>query len=874
MDMQYEMYCLTDPVFYDSLVNAQTKNFDFEVARRPVPEGWERSDNDDWLVYQPINAQLPLQGWKIHVSACMHNAEEILTTVWDYCVPRSISFKFLRGRHILHMANSKYAGRGGSGKLVTIYPVDEAELELVLKEVGELLDGQPGPYILSDLRWGSGPLYVRYGGFAERYLLSEQGKWELAMEDATGQLVPDRREPTFSIPSWITLPDFLVPHLAARNSTTVTDLPYQIERALHFSNGGGLYLSRDKRTGEQVVLREARPYAGLAADGADAVTRLQHERAILERLAGLDVVPALRDYFTLGEHHFLVQDFVQGQPLNRAFTQRYPLGFGGTDEKVAAEYTTWALAVHGEIERAVTALHERGVIFGDLHTHNIMVRPDGRVVLIDFEVATHVSEGRGPTLGNQGFAAPPDRTGFDIDLYALACLRLFLFLPLTYLLPLDPGKAEHLVECIADRFMVPREFLEHALRVLTGGRERQEMNTGAGSGGALSQLAQLSPDRSGWERARKSMTQAILASATPHRDDRLFPGDIQQFISGGLSIAYGAAGVLYALSVTGAGRYPEHEEWLLLRAVRPEQQKSRLGFYEGLHGVAYVLQHLGYRDEALKLLDLCLGERWERLGLDLFAGLAGVGLNLAYFAAITGDTSLLDAAFRAADIVADRLGEEDSVSTISGGDHPYAGLMRGSSGPALMFIRFYELTGDSGFLDLAATALRQDLRRCRTFEEDGTLQVNEGHRLMPYLATGSVGIGCVIDDYLTHRQDEQFTEANVAIRGAAEYDYYAEPQVFDGRAGIILYLSRSHGVGAATKDPRVAAHVRRLAWHGMAYRGHLAFPGELLLRLSMDLATGTAGVLFALGAALHDEHVGLPFLGRTSLDRSAPPDVR
>jgi hypothetical protein len=33
-----------------------------------------------------------------------------------------------------------------------------------------------------------------------------------------------------------------------------------------------------------------------------------------------------------------------------------------------------------------------------------------------------------------------------------------------------------------------------------------------------------------------------------------------------------------------------------------------------------------------------------------------------------------------------------------------------------------------------------------------------------------------------------------------------------------------------------------------------------LLRLSMDLATGTAGVLLAMGTALHDEPVGLPFL--------------
>jgi hypothetical protein len=31
------------------------------------------------------------------------------------------------------------------------------------------------------------------------------------------------------------------------------------------------------------------------------------------------------------------------------------------------------------------------------------------------------------------------------------------------------------------------------------------------------------------------------------------------------------------------------------------------------------------------------------------------------------------------------------------------------------------------------------------------------------------------------------------------------------------------------------------------------------MRLSMDFATGTAGVLFALGTALHDAPVSLPF---------------
>jgi hypothetical protein len=52
----------------------------------------------------------------------------------------------------------------------------------------------------------------------------------------------------------------------------------------------------------------------------------------------------------------------------------------------------------------------------------------------------------------------------------------------------------------------------------------------------------------------------------------------------------------------------------------------------------------------------------------------------------------------------------------------------------------------------------------------------------------------------------------------------------------------------------------------MSYKGHLAFPGGHLLRLSMDMGTGTAGLLLALGAALHDEPVHLPFLGQVHPD--------
>ena len=858
MDDAYEMYCLTDKIFYDSFVLKATADHDFALAQGPVPESWQRIPSGDWMMYVPRDPVLPAQGWKIHVSACMDNAEDVLGSVWEYCIATGIPFKFIRSREMFFLRNVKYSPRGTSGKFVTIYPADEAQLEIVLTELGAALDGQPGPYILSDLRWGAGPLYVRYGGFSERYCVGAGGQPELALEDGTGQLVPDRRGTTFSVPDWVTLPACLVTHLDARNSTTVTDLPYRIDRALHFSNGGGVYAATHLPTGDNVVLKEGRPHAGLAWGGADAVARLGRERDMLQRLAGLDVVPALRDYFTLGEHHFLVEEFIEGSTLMSQIVQRYPVGeLGARDDTAIVEYASWALDMCARVEAAVAQLHARDVVFGDLSPVNMLVRDDESLVLIDLEVATLAGEDAHQTLATSAFMPPPTQSGLAVDRYALACLRLFAFLPqLTALFSLDAGKARQLAASIAEAFPVPDEFLAGAVRVIESAQQPDRTSS--------RRPPRLEPDPQTWGGARDSMAAAIRASATPDRQDRLFPGHPMQFSTAGsgLGLSYGAAGVLYALHATGAMPEPEHEQWLVQRATNPPSG-TPLGLYDGLHGVAYVLDRLERRDDAMKVLEICtdaLGRHRERLGLDLSGGLAGIGLTLAHFAARNDDAALWDSVWEIADLVAERLGDVDGVAQTSGGDQPYAGLLKGSSGPALLFLRLYEHRADSRLLDLAATAIRQDLKRCIP-DRYGNLHVDEGWRTLPYILDGSVGIGFVVDDYLAHREDEQFAHVAPQIRAAAKSGFYIGAGLFSGRAGMLLYLSRGLTPGSGGEDAVVATHVRRLNWHAMSYQGHLAFPGDQLLRLSMDLGTGTAGVLLALGAALHDQPIHLPFLG-------------
>ncbi|WP_327035275.1 class III lanthionine synthetase LanKC [Micromonospora ureilytica] len=856
MDERYDSYCAADRLFYDSLGSAVAQPV-FPAAERPMPTGWRREPLDDWLIYAPDGGSLPQQGWKIHVSAGLENAERVLDAVWNYCVPRGLSFKFLRGPRTLLLRNSKYATRAASGKFITVYPCDGAELELACKELDELLTGEPGPYILSDLRYGAGPIYVRYGGFAARYCHSPDGQVVPAIEDDSGALVPDRREPVFHVPSWVTVPDFLGPHLAARSGTSTDQVPYRIERVIHFSNGGGLYVGRDLRTDTAVVLKEARPHAGLDADGTDAVARLAREAQALRQLADLPQVPRVHDEFALGEHRFLALEFIEGRPLNKVLVDRYPLIDADATDGDRAAYASWARQIYEQVESVVAAIHERGLVYGDLHLFNIMIRPDDRVALVDFEVAAPIAGHRRPGLRNQGFAAPRDRTGPAVDRYALACLRLALFLPLTQLVRLAPAKVTHLADIIAANFPVPRSFLDPAVEEITGAPR-------------VTADPAEAPGADDWRTMRERLTTAIVASATPERDDRLFPGDIEQFRSGGLNLAHGAAGVLYALDKSGAGRWPEHEDWLVRRSTTPPSG-TRCGFYDGLHGVAYALEHLGRRQDALDVLDICLREPLDGLDHSLASGLSGIALNLAEMAARTGEASLRDAAWRAAEQVIGQLAE-DPGPDLSGGRNPYAGLLRGRTGPALMLLRLYELGGDDELLEHAATALRQDLRRC-VLRPDGALEVNEGWRTMPYLAHGSVGIGLVLDQYLRQRADDRFAEASAGVRRAARSPFYAQSGLFAGRAGIIAYLA------ASTDDAdrrELRAQLDRLAWHALPYRDGTAFPGEQLLRLSMDFGTGTAGVLYALASAQHDQPPALPFLaplpGATRLPRDSGGD--
>jgi len=147
----------------------------------------------------------------------------------------------------------------------------------------------------------------------------------------------------------------------------------------------------------------------------------QQALANFEREAGLlatlshPAIPQVYDYFTEGEHSYLVMEFIPGKDLEALLEEME--GFP-TEEQVVQ----WAL----QICEVLSYLHNHRphpVVFRDLKPSNIMIDDQGRVRLVDFGIAkVFQTSRRGTMVGTEGYAPPEQYRGIAGprgDIYAL-----------------------------------------------------------------------------------------------------------------------------------------------------------------------------------------------------------------------------------------------------------------------------------------------------------------------------------------------------------------------------------------------------------------------------------------------------------------------
>ncbi|GAA2622830.1 hypothetical protein GCM10010425_17250 [Streptomyces spororaveus] len=313
--MEHFLYTFADPRAYDDIARWQAHPDDprFHRTRKgPVcladgddggtgtelADGWQQARHGIWTVCRPGPEPLRGQGWKIHVAVTPDTFPGVLDTVARYCFGNGTPFKFLARHEYAWLVNAKYAPRQISGKGIVLYPADERRSREGAEELAALLDGVPGPRILSDLRIGDSVVHVRYGAYARRFCRTPKGGISLALADPEGRLVPDVRSVPFRAPAFVTVPEAFTAPAPGPSGDAGPVPPYRVDKTLHFSDAGGVYLTTHLPTGREVVLKEARPYAGYDLVGADAVTRAGAEYAAMLRFADLPEIPAGYEQFT------------------------------------------------------------------------------------------------------------------------------------------------------------------------------------------------------------------------------------------------------------------------------------------------------------------------------------------------------------------------------------------------------------------------------------------------------------------------------------------------------------------------------------------------------------------------------------------------
>ncbi|WP_221090268.1 class III lanthionine synthetase LanKC [Deinococcus aquaedulcis] len=844
------------PEFYEAFERYQPAPHLLRVAQSFVPVTCRIIQEAFWTHVKPLGAHSPMQGWKIHVSATHTNAEQVLELAGRVCVAAGVPFKFASDYQILDMLLSKGCSRGSSGKFMTIYPNTVAQCQQLLDELYEALRGQEGPYILSDRRYkDSKVLYYRYGGIlpvTRQDVSGEQASYLLSPEL---EEVPDERTPYFQLPAWVTDP-FQPPE--PDEDLILGEGRFQVTDVLSHSNTGGVYLARDAQTGQQVIIKEARPHVNRSAQGHDALDHLRKEYRLLTQLSGTGLAPEPVAFFTEWEHAFLVQERLKGKTLHTHALRRSKVIRSDASAREIAAWRREVQALAAGIVRLVAQLHRQGISFGDLSANNIMMlgwaqgRP--RLKLIDFEAACEVGVDQPVNMFTPGYA-PPSRSAqagssLSDDHFALGAVLMALLHPINALNGLKPTLYQDFGASLERDYALDPAYMA-AIRTLTTpgavpdlddlARRLEPAQRGRSQPrpAILTEPQPLPSAR--LEHAAQDAIRYVLSVATPHRSDQLFPGGPQ--LSNPLTLDHGALGVALAVQAV-SGEVPDWvREWI---SRQPLHGRYAPGYFSGLGGVTTALLRLNEPEAAARAFQVAGRgvHLFDQISLGL--GACGYGLAALELHHATGEARYRQEAERIGEVLQATVSLQDDQATWPTFGTVRVGLAHGGSGAALFLLYLSRVTGRADFLDLGRQALNADLacgRRVDGKEALGFPDAVSGGILYPYLQSGSAGVGSVLLRYQNARPQPGDDDILRGIRAAVSQKYTLFPGLNMGLSGLGMYLLDVHafqGDASALRDAHRAAEGTLL--FGLPRQGGLAFPGDYLHRISADLGTGGAGV--------------------------------
>ncbi len=166
---------------------------------------------------------------------------------------------------------------------------------------------------------------------------------------------------------------------------------YEIGEEIGAGGGGVVYLGRHIRLDKKIVLKADKRKLSTAPE------KLRREVDLLKRLSHT-YIPQVYDFVQENDKVYTVMDYVEGESLDG------PLKRGQTiPQRVVVR---WAC----QLLEALSYLHSRkpnGILHGDIKPQNIMLRKDGDICLIDYNIALALGEDGAVQAGySKGYASP------------------------------------------------------------------------------------------------------------------------------------------------------------------------------------------------------------------------------------------------------------------------------------------------------------------------------------------------------------------------------------------------------------------------------------------------------------------------------------
>ncbi|MGH8542164.1 MAG: class III lanthionine synthetase LanKC [Gammaproteobacteria bacterium] len=854
------------------------------VAKRYTPESWSLTRSGCWFQLTPSDARIPRQGWKAHVSAQLADTQTILGLVAEVCADKGTPFKFVVDPEAFQALAGKGVPRALAGKFITIYPATVERFVQLMEDLYQVLLPFRGPYVLTDRRYRDCQvLYYRYGVLNPEMAVTEAGTRRQALIGPEGEIVEDERHPYWNPPSWVRDP-IASPTEAAgapgrqrlEGRRLLKEGRYEVQRSLGFSVGGGVYQAYDRSTSRTVLLKEGRPYTALDQTGADAPQRLLKEFRILAALNDISVGPKPLDLFGSWEHTFLCTEFLYGCRLTTFLETANPrLAQVSPPTRAIEKYTQFLRTLWIEIADLLERIHGEGFLFGDLAPSNIfLLAPDfGEVRLIDFEAAVEIGVDGTTGLATPGFASASQCSGGQIgiadDCYGLGAVMLSCLWPVGGLAVLDQTAFVRTLRYGAELFGLERwvsDLLEGLLCV--DAHHRPEPRVVKQALKAQPTVSSCMMDRpvsdassalrtpmvtEGNARLRAELETAvgrvvdyILESATPRRNDRLFPSERIMFDTNPLSFAYGACGTLYTLDQLGAPLPDELVAWVLSKQLTCESYPP--GLYVGLSGIAWVLGSLGLDEVALKVAKAASIHPLRSQSADLMYGEAGFGLACLYLFLRTGERSALEMALDAAtSLEATAMPNPYGTHWRSADGKIRRGLLRGGSGPALFLLYLSIVTGERGYLALGESAILSECANCVGDDLGNYSIASPNGRPLVGWAAGTAGVAGVVLRYRISSDNEKFRAWWERMAPTLVVATSPAPHFFTGMAGIgNVLLDAFDGLGGPQYRLRAESLAESILQYVVGRGTSATFPGARFEQASVAVASGACGVLLFL----------------------------